>query len=181
MADFNKAIPHILKHEGGFVNNPNDRGSATNFGVSLRFLKDHLTLGDVDGDGDVDFDDIKNMTVDDAKKVYRAEWWDKFKYGKFVRDDVALKIFDFSINAGAGRAHRMLQECLCDLGHPVTVDGKIGDGTYGATNKFVSDADGKKLLEKFREKQRAFYRELVVNNPKLGDFLKGWLNRVDLC
>jgi lysozyme family protein len=71
MAVFETAIDVVLRHEGGFVNNVHDSGGATNFGISLRFLRDYPGDGDFDGDGDVDIDDIRKMTLTDAKRVYR--------------------------------------------------------------------------------------------------------------
>jgi lysozyme family protein len=63
MSDFNQAVKVILQHEGGYVDNPNDPGGATNYGISLRFLADHPESGDFNGDGEVDAEDIANMTV----------------------------------------------------------------------------------------------------------------------
>jgi len=181
MASFEKAIKEILKHEGGYVNNAKDPGGATNYGVSIRLLADHPELGDFDGDGDVDIEDIKNMTIDDATKVYKTLWWDKYGYEKFIRDDIALKIFDFSVNAGGSRAHKILQESLNSYGLKLTVDGIIGNATYQAVNAFDTDETAHKFLNVYRAKQTEFYTGLVTSKPNLGIFLKGWLNRVNAC
>ena len=58
MGCFSKAITVILKHEGGFSNHSSDPGGATNYGISLRWLKSEGLYGDLDDDGDVDIDDI---------------------------------------------------------------------------------------------------------------------------
>jgi len=105
---FDKAILITLKHEGGFVNDPVDPGGATNWGMSIRFLKndagdadgDGFLDGDIDKDGDIDVDDIKNMTVEEARKLYRIYFWDKYDYDTIVDFTVAARVFDMTVNMG---------------------------------------------------------------------------------
>lgn len=179
MASFENAIPVLLKHEGGYVDNPADPGGATNHGVSLRFLADYPDIGDFDGDGDVDAEDIANMSVEDAKDIYKEMWWDKYKYGSILRDDIALKIFDFSVNAGSSRSHKMAQQTLNTLGLRVTVDGILGPATLGLINTFDADEEARVFLKTYRQHQAAFYQRLVNNKPSLGVFIRGWLKRVN--
>ena len=180
MASFEKAIKEILKHEGGYVNNPNDPGGITNKGVTLRLIKDHPELGDFDLDGDVDAEDIKNMTVENATKIYKDLWWDKFGYGKFTNDAIALKVFDFAVNAGASRSHKILQASINSFGMNLTVDGILGNATFQVVNHFA-DGDVDKLLATFRTKQYQFYVDIATKNPKLQVFLKGWEHRAKAC
>ena len=177
MANFEYAIEVVLKHEGGWVNNPNDPGGATNYGISLRFLVDHPDIGDFDHDGDVDAEDIKNMTVDEAKVVYKDLWWDRFHYGDFLRDDVATKCFDTAVNMGQKRAGKFLQQAACNLGVKLTVDGIVGPATRHVINQFADDESAGKLLAEFRELQKQYYLHLIEINPKLAVFKRGWLNR----
>ncbi len=177
MATFDKAIPFILKQEGGWVNNPNDPGGATNYGVSLRFLVDHPEVGDFDGDGDVDAEDIKNMTIDDAKKVYQTFWWDKFHYGNIDDQTVATKIFDMSVNMGAKRAHIITQTALNKaFSLRLTVDGVLGPASIHTLNACTDDTE-QLLLNNICDEQYGFYQRLIANNPKLAVFARGWKNR----
>jgi lysozyme family protein len=183
MADFNVAIPVILRHEGGYVDNKRDPGGATNFGVSLRWLlangqvdKDHdgILDGDFNHDGIVDARDIATMSVADATAIYKREWWDYFGYGNISSDAVATKVFDMAVNMGGKQAHKLLQRAINRCGNDtIAVDGVLGNQTLAATNA----VDGWRLLSTLRGVQADFYRGLVWNNPRLAEFLNGWLNR----
>lgn len=177
MADFNIAIKKILHHEGGYVNNPNDPGGATNFGISLRFLKDHIE-GDFNKDGVVNINDIKNMTIEQAALIYKVFWWDKYKYGKINDQTIATKIFDFSVNMGAKRAHILLQEALnnaFDLN--LDVDGILGPTSIQTINIIKDGNEEQALLDAYSKTAWDFYRRLITNNPKLKVFERGWKNR----
>lgn len=178
MSNFEKAIVVILRHEGGYVNNPNDSGSHTNFGVSLRFLAEHPSLGDFDHDGDVDADDIKRMTIEDAKNIYKQLWWDKFKYGLISDQTIATKVFDFSVNMGAKRAHILLQRALNSaFGLKLVADGVIGPNTLSVINLVIDGSGEQQLLDAYCNIAWDFYQQLIRDNPKLAVFSKGWKNR----
>lgn len=168
MSNFDLAIPIILRHEGGFVNDAADPGGATNYGVSLRWLKGQGLAGDVDHDGDVDAADIKAMTVDDAKALYKKFWWDAYHYGTILAQAVANKIFDMAVNMGAPRAHKMVQQVL-----GLVEDGVIGPKTLNELNTRPSLG----VIVSLQNTQAAFYRALVAANPARQKFLQGWLNR----
>lgn len=178
MSEFKQAIPHILKHEGGYVNNPNDSGGATNYGVSLRFLKGfNGKVGDFDGDGDVDIADIKNMTVEDAMGIYEDFWWKKYKYGLINDQTIATKIFDFSVNMGAKRAHILLQQALNRaFGMNLAVDGIIGPATRGVINS-IEDDEEQILLNAYADEAWGFYSRLIARNPRMKVFSRGWKRR----
>jgi lysozyme family protein len=174
MADFNKAIEITLGHEGGYVNHPNDPGGATQYGISLRFLKSESPLlGDVDNDGDVDADDIKKMTRAQATEIYRKHFWDKYGYSQFSSQDVANKVFDMCVNMGSRQAHKLLQRACCANLQHCNDDGLIGPKTLAASNCCNSEA----LLTSLRSEQAGFYRTLAAAKPKFNAFKKGWLRR----
>lgn len=178
MSEFSKAIPKILVHEGGYVNNPADPGGVTNFGISLRFLADHPEIGDFDHDGDVDAADIKNMTQDDAIAVYESQWWDKYGYSRINDQTIATKVFDFSVNMGAKRAHILLQTSLNKaFGLKLATDGIIGNGTLSVINSATDGQGEQQLLDAYCNEAWAFYQRLIDNKPSLGVFAKGWKNR----
>jgi lysozyme family protein len=177
MSTFEDAIPAILQHEGGYVNHPNDPGGATNFGVSLRFLADHPDMGDFDGDGDVDVEDIRNMSVEQAAEIYRQLWWDKYGYGRIIDQTIATKVFDLSVNMGAKRAHILLQTALNNaFGLNLTVDGVLGPASIGVINSCTDD-DEQTLITAYCDEAFGFYQRLIAKNPKFKAFEKGWKRR----
>lgn len=178
MSTFEKAIPLILHHEGGFVNHPNDPGGATNFGISLRFLRDYPEVGDFDMDGDVDAQDIANMTLDQAKMIYKMFWWDKFGYGRINDQTIATKVFDFSVNMGAKRAHILLQTALNKtFSLNLDVDGILGRASIGTINAVQDGGEEQQLLTAYCDEAWAFYQRLIANKPELAVFKDGWKNR----
>lgn len=168
MSDFEHAWPVILRHEGGYSNNPNDPGGATKYGISLRWLKGMGLLGDVNHDLRVDIADIQALTPETAATFYRVQWWDRYGYGRFPNQIIATKLIDTAINLGAPKAHRIAQEsCGC------VADGILGSNTVQAVNVAVEPI----FINRYRDLQAAYYKSLVQNNPKLAEFLTGWLWR----
>ena len=169
METFKSIIPIILKHEGGFVNHPKDPGGATNYGISIRYLKTLGEYGDIDGDGDVDIDDIKALTPEKASQLYFRDYYLPIKANKYKNKLVALHILDHAVNAGVQTGIKVLQRAL-----NVDDDGIIGNVTLNAENN-ASD----NIIQSIINERIKYYNNVVQNNPKLKIFLKGWLNRVN--
>ena len=170
MSDFNDAIPTVLRHEGGFVDSPNDPGGATNFGVSLRWLKAKGLLEELE-EQDKTQDEVlvvRSLTKEQAAGFYKAYWWDFYKYQNLTAQPVATKVFDTAVNIGASRAHKFLQGIV-----GVVPDGVLGPKSFAEANAMSPSV----LVVKFQTAQAQFYRDLVVRNPKLEEFISGWLNR----
>lgn len=175
MADFSKAIAVVLEHEGGFVDDPVDPGGATNWGVSLRWLEStgDLLRGDIDRDGDIDADDIRQMTREQAVSLYRHHFWDANEYARIAHNDVATKVFDMAVNMGPRQAHKLLQRAAqANLKHCVD-DGILGPVTFRVVNHLSAEA----LLPAIRSEQAGFYRYLTAKKPKLNKYINGWLRR----
>lgn len=167
MADFEPAINITLENEGGLVNNPSDPGGITNHGISLKFLRTLRTNATPD--------DIRFMTVDEAKQIYLNEFWLKNDYGKIVDQLLANQIFDLCVNIGASMANSCLQRAVNNAADKaaISVDGNIGLRTLDAVNS----ARPTLLRSCLRIEAANYYKNLVKNNPKLNIFLKGWMNR----
>lgn len=176
MDNFQYALEQTLKHEGGYNEVKGDAGGATNYGISLRFLKDlHKTAHwvDFDKDGDIDAQDIKKLTKADASKIYYTEFWLKNKCDKIIDVNIAAKLFDMSVNMGCRQAARLIQSALKLAGYDLTVDGILGPKTIEAINKTMPTD-----LKTFMVYQGInFYLNLVQANPAYEKFIKGWLKR----
>lgn len=105
---FVAAVTLVLKHEGGYVNDPNDPGGETNYGISKRSYPN---------------EDIRALTPTRAMALYHRDYWQAIR-GDDLPPALALVVFDMAVNAGVGAAIRQLQETLA-----VPVDGVIGPQT----------------------------------------------------
>jgi len=182
------AVAHVLAIEGGFVDDPADRGGATKYGISLRFLAAETGLEfDHDLDGDLDGADIRALTRQDAVELYHRCFWKRIE-GDLYPIPVGEMLFDQAVNGGLGAARRLLQRavntCLMHLGltdATVAVDGTIGPATRAALARVLyhPGIGPDRFAEVFRDAVRERYRSIAANNPSQKRFLKGWLARAD--
>lgn len=147
MNDFNKAVEFVLKHEGGYVNDPNDAGGETKFGISKRAYPNV---------------DIKNLTREQAIEIYRRDYWNQLPEG--LPAVIHCVLFDCAVNAGIGRALRILQSAI-----KVKQDGRWGKLSQTALNKY----DVNDVLLNFVTERVMFYSTLTT----FSRYGKGWVNR----
>lgn len=163
MADFSLAVERTLGHEGGFVDDPDDPGGATNWGISTTFLR---SIGDQR--------DVRSLSREDAVDLYREHWWVKYHYGNIESQAVAERLFDLAVNSTPGQAARVLQRALRANGMSHVIDdGVIGQITLAAVNQ----CDEKCLLAAWRSEMAAFYRILIERKPYRAKWRRGWLRR----
>jgi lysozyme family protein len=178
-ARFQRALDFVLAHEGGFADDPDDPGGATNFGISLRLARDLGVLDrassldlDLDRDGDVDAADIKALTRADAARLYYAVYWLNEGYYRLPLP-VAYKIMDLAVNMGPAQAHRLTQRALRSCGFVLKEDGVLGEHTKGA----LVDCKPPEFLAALRSEAAGFYRLLAATRPAAAKYLPGWLAR----
>ena len=155
MSKFDEIIEGVLKHEGGYVNDPTDLGGETNFGITKRFYPDV---------------DIKNLTEEGAKEIYKKDYWDKNKIDD-VPDDLKHIYFDMCVNQGRGTAVKILQRAINGKGGKLTVDGGFGPGTKAALAKHTPE------LDRVRCYRLKHYYDLVNKKPEQERFIFGWYKR----
>ena len=155
---FNRCMEVVFVQEGGFSDNPKDPGGATNLGITKATLEDWRGKP-------VTVDDVKNLTKDEAREIYRARYWNPLDCDA-LPGGVDLVVFDFGVNAGPSRSAKTLQKIV-----GVTQDGSIGPITIAAVGALAA-AD---LIRTFSQRRLEFYRGLATWDT----FGKGWTNRVN--
>lgn len=166
---FLSAVDVIFQHEGGYSNDPNDRGGPTKFGISQLFLHDN--------DMPCDADTILKLTKKEAAEIYKRCWWDKYHYNSIANLQLATKVFDLAVNMGPKTAHRIVQMAVnraCPKKN-LACDGILGVTTVSALNSL----DAADLMDQIRSGAAMYYEGLVADKPRLQCFLKGWLARAD--
>ena len=162
MSRFNISLQRILKHEGGFVNDPLDSGGITNLGVTKRVWEEFVGHP-------VSEADMRNLTVEKVSRLYKQRYWDRVQADKLPKG-VDYVVFDFAINAGVGRAIKTLQSTVGS-----TPDGIIGNQTLARINAM----DAKELVQQYSDARVDFYQGIVARKPDQVRFIRGWLNRVE--
>lgn len=171
----------ILRREGGFVNDPDDPGGATKFGVTLNTLR-RLRM-DVNRDRRIDVADVRGLTRDMARKIFVSDY--------FYRPHIDLlpmglqpSVFDMYVNAGAN-AVRILQRLLREMGQVVLVDGVIGPQTAGAAAAAHRVAPDH-LKDAYAIARRNYYYRLADHRPASRKFARrrdggkgGWIVRAE--
>jgi len=159
--NFDQAFERLIGHEGGYQNARSDRGNwtsgvvgqgelrGTKFGISAMSYPDL---------------DIRNLTVDQAKAIYRRDFWDRAKADQY-HGAIAYQLFDMAINHGNGNAIRMLQRAV-----GVADDGSVGNMTLAA----IKGADLNDTLMRLNGERLDFITKLST----WPDYGKGWTRRV---
>lgn len=178
---FKACLNFTMGHEGGFVNDPVDKGGPTSRGgITLKTLR-HLSatvLGhdwDKDDDGDVDVQDLALLTDDDLRVAYAKYYNDNMD--QIQSDVVAIKLFDFGFNCGPESATKLLQRAANELHHgaPLIVDGKLGPHTVNVVNSLPQQA----LTVVFIEEAIKHYHAIVAHDATQAKYIKGWINRAN--
>lgn len=167
MANVKLLTPKILKWEGGFVNDPSDKGGATNKGVTLSTWR---ACGyDKDGDGDIDCDDIKLLSVDDATTVLKKYFWDRWKADGILNQSVANILVDWVW--GSGKWGIVIPQRILYLKE----DGIVGNNTLNAVNNI----DPAKFHAQIKQAREKFFNDIVEKDESQERFIEGWLNRLN--
>ena len=165
---FDKAFEYSVSNEGGYSDDPDDSGGPTNYGVSQAFLDQHL------------HDPIccvvaKDLTLEMAKTIYLKYFWKLIHLEQLTDPILAIKVFDFGVNAGPNRSILLLQRAFNDIypSKEIKEDGIMGMKTVGAVN----DGDATKILNAFINQMIRFYKKVVTTKPVTIKYLNGWTAR----
>ena len=155
--NWDEALRHILKYEGGYVNHPADPGGMTNLGVTKRVWEEWTGKPATEVD-------MRALTPEMVGPLYKTRYWDAVR-GDDLPSGIDLCVFDAAVNAGVGRASKFLQQAV-----GVTADGQIGPKTVEATTAKPAD----EIVAKFCDLREAHYKSL----PTFATFGKGWMRRL---
>lgn len=184
---FAAVAAHVLGIEGGYVDDIADHGGATNYGISLRFLKVEGALDadhdgfkdyDLDFDDDIDGADVRKLSRADALNLYYTCFWRRLQLDRLpLHIDAA--VFDQAVNGGAVAAVKLLQVSVnvLALTDPLTVDGDLGRHTVAAVATVQRMMMANALLSRYRMAAEARYNAIVRADPSQRKYLSGWVKR----
>jgi len=181
MLSVRKIAEEIVAREGGYVNDPDDPGGATNFGVTIHTMR-RLGL-DLDGDKKITTADLRKLTRDDAVGIFLRHYFERPRIGK-LPEAIQASAFDMYVNSGAN-AVKILQRLLRDMGLNVAVDGVIGPQTIDAAALAAARAP-EHLADAYGIARRNYYYRLADRRPTLRKFARrrnggkgGWITRAE--
>jgi lysozyme family protein len=152
---FDEIIPRLLRREGGYVNDPNDAGGETKFGISKR---QYPSL------------DIRNLSIGKAREIYLRDYWEKFAIEKLPAP-IREIFFDMCVLQGIGAASLILQRAI----NHGRSGGRIAeDGIVGTVTRREAEGLDLAVLRAYRVK---FLNDLVLSKPSYRKFWRGWMNR----
>lgn len=150
--NFSEALQHVLKHEGGYIDHPNDPGGETNFGITVAVARENGYLGD-----------MRTIPMSVVESIYKRKYWDKVRADE-MPESVRFALFDYAVNSGPGAAIRALQRVLS-----VADDGVLGPMTLAA-----AQAQSAGLGARLNGYRLKFMTELKI----WPTFSKGWARRI---
>lgn len=167
-------LDNLIGREGNYVNNPNDSGGETIWGITVKTARAFRYDGN-----------MKDMTRIQAKQIYYFRYWTQPRISSvyLLDNPIAVRLLDIAVNAGPSKAGTFLQRALNVLGSQgkyyehLTVDGAIGDITlYDLDQFFQARGDEARviLLKMITAQQSVFYIECAENKVQNEDFEWGW-------
>jgi len=168
MAKFEGFAGKVLQLEGGYVNHPMDKGGPTKYGVILSTWKQYGY--DKDNDGDIDAEDIKLLSEDDARYIAKKIFWDFFQGDFILNQSIAEFIVDWGYNSGRTTVAKKVQKVL-----NISQDGVMGVQTLNAINCAIQNT----LFESLKAERKVFLNTIIKEKPQQVVFYEGWMNRVN--
>lgn len=174
MGDFKASLARTLRWEGGYSDDPLDRGGETYRGISRKNFptwEGWITIDNLRSAGWTLYDN--EQLQHDVEEFYRREFWNRV-HGEDLPDSVAMEVFDCAVNCGAGTAAKFLQRAV-----GVKDDGAIGPATLRATAEYIEQSGIPALVAELKQHRRDRYNRIADNDSSQRRFLKGWLRRAD--
>ena len=181
MKSVEEIATEIVAREGGYVNDPDDPGGATKYGVTIHTMR-RLGL-DLDRDGQITAGDVKRLTRDQACDIFLKHYFRKPRLEELPQPQQA-SVFDMYVNAGSN-AVRILQELMCKMGYDLAVDGALGPQTLGIVHDAILRAPDH-LVDAYGIERRNYYYRLADKRPTSRKYARrrdggkgGWITRAE--
>ena len=155
--------PFILKWEGGFVNDPLDRGGATNKGITIGTFRQFYGK-------DASVEQLKAITDEQWLTIFEAGYWNPWRADEIANQSIANIVVDWAWASGTKTSIKQVQRIL-----NTTVDGVVGPKTLTAINS----ANPRELFDRIHAARLAFVDDIVRRNPSQSRFIRGWKNRIN--
>jgi len=173
MKPFDYAFEQTLTMEGGYSDDPVDRGGKTKWGITEKTLNNAYLAGIVSTW------DISELKLEEAQLIYKAFYWNPLNLDAVLTPSIAAEIFDTAVNMGKTAAVKIVQDALNYLGESMSVDGIMGNKTIGAINKWCT-RDVRALFICLNGFQFHRYVQIVENNATQKRFARGWTKRIQI-
>lgn len=158
---FEDAFLVVIRHEGGYTNDPSDHGGPTNYGLTLQDLSTYRGY-------QCSINDIRELSIPEAKLIYQSLYWNPMQLTHILSDKIQTAMFDQGVLSGIRTAVERIQAVV-----GVTVDGVMGPDTLRAVNNVPEEL----LLIKFISAMQLRYCSICVNDQTQIGFLQGWISR----
>lgn len=181
MHNVRQIAEEIVAREGGFVNDPDDPGGATNFGVTIHTMR-RLGL-DLDRDGAVTVADVRRLTREKAIAIFLEHYFSRPLIAE-LPEPLQATVFDMYVNAG-GNAVKILQRLLIEMGYSVAADGVLGPQSLAAVRAAYRAAPDD-MVDAYGVARRNYYFRIADRRVASRKFARtrtgrkgGWIKRAE--
>ncbi|MCK8484698.1 holin-associated N-acetylmuramidase [Aliiroseovarius sp. S2029] len=181
MKSVEQIATEIVAREGGYVNDPDDPGGATKYGVTIHTMR-RLGL-DLDQDGRITAGDVRRLTREQARDIFLRHYFRKPRLDN-LPTPLQASVFDMYVNAGSN-AVRLLQELFRKMGYELSVDGVLGPQTLGIARDAIRRAPDH-LVDAYGIERRNYYYRLADRRPASRKYARrrnggkgGWITRAE--
>lgn len=158
-----KIIDFIKHWEGGFVNDPLDRGGATNMGITLSTFRQHFG-------SHLTVQDLINITPAQWETIFISGYYNPWKASQIVNHSIRLLVVDWAWHSGTINSIRRVQRAL-----GLVDDGIVGPLTLAALN----DDCHRQVFNSIHHERISYFENIITYNPSQAKFRNGWMNRIN--
>ncbi len=170
MADFELAVKEVFRFEGGYSNDPDDPGGETNHGITIAVARSAGYMRS-----------MKDLTKDEAKEIYKKQYWDTLRLDSVNSQGIALELFDTGVNMGISIPQIFVQKTLNVFNNvgkrwpDIIADGKLGPRTIEMINRATQNKKIEEcMIKSLNCKQGNRYEEIVEKRESSEKYMLGW-------